>query len=293
LCHVTVTDENGCTGYDEVYIIFESDIDIVEVITPASEQCRIPNMPIEITLKNERGQAIASGTQLTINCVVEFDTPIEIVETLTLAQTFNPNDEINYVFEQILNFQPNNEYEFTFRVDYDGVEGNSYEHTSNINPTPSVDLGPDTLYNVEFPYTLIAGVGNVTYLWSNGSTSSSIEVYQTGKYWLTVTNSYGCSASDTIYITDATWVHQIPGMGSIKVYPNPVSDVLTVEVDAPSNMEFNVELVSPVGQKLHHCVINTSHKSTAEINVQSYLPGIYLLRVSSQGKWTVLKLIIN
>ena len=181
---------------------------------------------------------------------------------------------------------------FAFRVDYAGVDGNTFVHTSNINPTPSVDLGPDTLA-VEFPYTLIAGVGNVTYLWSNGSTSSSIEVYQAGKYWLTVTNNYGCSASDTIYLTDGTWVYEIPGMGNVKVYPNPVSDVLTVEVDAISNMEFNVELISPIGQKLHQCTINTYQESSAEINVQNYLPGLYLLRISSQGKWTVLKLIIN
>lgn len=293
LCHVTVTDDNGCTGYDEVYIAFnKSDINIVEVITPASEQCRIPDMPIEITLKNERDGSIASGAELTINCVVGFDTPLDIVETLTLSQTFKPNDEINYVFNQTLNVQPNNAYSLTFRVDYAGVDGNTYVHTSNINPTPSIDLGPDTL-EVEFPHTLVAGIGNVDYLWSNGNTSASIETYQTGKYWLRVTNSFGCSASDTIYLTSGTWVHEIPGMGNIKVYPNPVSDVLTVEVDGLSEMEFNVELISPIGQKVHHCIINTYQKSTAEINVQRYPPGIYLLRVSSQGKWIVLKLIIN
>ncbi|MDD2196837.1 MAG: T9SS type A sorting domain-containing protein, partial [Bacteroidales bacterium] len=293
LYHVTVTDENGCIGYDEVYIAFnKSDINIVEVVTPASEQCRIPNMPIEITLKNERNESIASGAELIINCVVGFNTPLDIVETFTLPQIFKPNDEINYVFNQTLNVQPNNSYEFAFRVDYAGVDGNTFVHTSNINPTPNLNFGPDTLV-VEFPYTLIAGVGNVAYLWSNGSTSSSIEVYHTGSYWLTVTNSHGCSASDTIYLTDGTWVYEIPGMGNVKVYPNPVSDVLTVEVDAISNMEFNVELISPIGQKLHQCIINTYQKSTAEINVQNYSPGIYLLRVSSQGKWTVLKLIIN
>ncbi|MDD2550326.1 MAG: T9SS type A sorting domain-containing protein [Bacteroidales bacterium] len=291
--HVTVTDENGCTGYDEVYISFnKSDINIVEVITPASEQCRVPNMPIEITLKNKRSQTINIGAELIINCVVGFTTPVEIVETLTLTQALQPDDEINYVFNQTLNFQPNNSYELTFRVDYEDVDGNTYFHTTNVNPSPSVDLGPETAH-VTFPYTLVAGVGGVDYLWSTGGTTSSIETYQSGSYWIVVTNSFGCTASDTIYLTDGSWVHEIPGKGSIKVYPNPVRDILTVEVDAIENNKFNVEVISPIGQKVHHEIIDTYQKSTAEINVQHYSPGIYLLRVSSQGKWITLKVIIN
>jgi aminopeptidase YwaD len=108
-----------------------------------------------------------------------------------------------------------------------------------------------------------------------------------------VTNSFGCTASDTINLTDGSWVHEIPGKGSIKVYPNPVRDILTVEVDASENNKFNVEVISPIGQKVHHEIIDTYQKSTAEINVQHYSPGIYLLRVSSQGKWITLKVIIN
>lgn len=63
---------------------------------------------------------------------------------------------------------------------------------------PTIDLGPDT--------TLCAG--NVlregtdrrftTYLWSTGSTADSIVVLEPGEYWLTVTDTCGNTASDTL-----------------------------------------------------------------------------------------------
>jgi len=294
LYHVTVTDANGCTGYDQVYITFnKSDINIAEVVTPASEQCRFPNMPIEITIKNERDAAIAAGAEFTMNCTVGFDTPMEIVETMILTENLDVNEEVTFVFDQTLNLSPNTTYDLSFRIDYDGVDGNTYQHTSIVYPTPYVDLGPEIAY-VEFPYTLVAGVGGVTYLWSTGSTASSIETYQPGEYWIRVTNEYGCSASDTIILSDGSSVHEIPGTGSsVNIYPNPVSDVLTIEVDALGNKEFVVELISPIGQLLHNSTINTFERTVGEINVQRYPSGIYLLRVSSQGKWVTLKIVID
>ncbi|HPF94236.1 MAG TPA: T9SS type A sorting domain-containing protein, partial [Tenuifilaceae bacterium] len=95
-------------------------------------------------------------------------------------------------------------------------------------------------------------------------------------------------------LSDGSSVHEIPGTGSsVNIYPNPVSDVLTIEVDALGNKEFVVELISPIGQLLHNSTINTFERTVGEINVQRYPSGIYLLRVSSQGKWVTLKIVID
>lgn len=293
LYHVTVSDANGCVGYDEVYIIFnKSDINVVEVITPAEDQCRVPNMPIEIVIKNERDQALGHGAELTMRCVVGYDTPMEIEETLVLSNIFEVNDEITYLFDQRLNLAPNNSYTLDFRIDYAGVDGNVYEHVTNVRPTPSVNLGPDTAY-VEFPYTLVAGVGGVTYLWSTGSTASSIEVFEPGTYWIIVTNEWGCTASDTIVLLDPTVVHPLFDGGTLSVYPNPVNQNLYVAIDVVPQNEFRLELLSALGQIIYQRDLHFYDGSIAEIDVSSYPAGIYLLRVSSNNQWVTLRIVID
>ena len=66
-------------------------------------------------------------------------------------------------------------------------------------PVPYVSLGSDTSICSLDPYILQAGSFN-TYRWNNGSTSSSISVTQSGKYWVQVSNAFGCTNADSIYI---------------------------------------------------------------------------------------------
>ena len=65
-------------------------------------------------------------------------------------------------------------------------------------PTPSIS-GNTTLCDGE--NTSLTANGGATYLWSNGSTSNSINVSQSGVYTVTATNVEGCSASANITVT--------------------------------------------------------------------------------------------
>ena len=50
------------------------------------------------------------------------------------------------------------------------------------------------------PY-IDTGAGNTTYRWSNGATTRTISAKASGKYYVTVTNASGCSASDTSFVS--------------------------------------------------------------------------------------------
>lgn len=70
-----------------------------------------------------------------------------------------------------------------------------------VNPLPIPEAGNDTTICEGDPATLTAG-GGVSYEWSTGDTSQSINVYpeDTTLYYVTVTNEYGCSAEDSVTV---------------------------------------------------------------------------------------------
>ena len=70
-----------------------------------------------------------------------------------------------------------------------------------VLPGPDIDLGGDTLICIEGSYTIHAGSGYQQYQWQNGSTDSVLTITEAGTYWVTVTDAFGCSSSDTISIT--------------------------------------------------------------------------------------------
>ncbi|PWT99543.1 MAG: hypothetical protein C5B52_10480 [Bacteroidetes bacterium] len=68
-----------------------------------------------------------------------------------------------------------------------------------VNPSPTVNLGPDKSICLGSSTILDAGNVGATYLWSTGATTQTISVNTAGSYSVTVTAG-GCSASDAINI---------------------------------------------------------------------------------------------
>ncbi len=69
-----------------------------------------------------------------------------------------------------------------------------------VNPSPSVNLGNDTSLCVGASYVLNAGNAGSAYLWDNNTTTQTRTVTTTGNYFVKVTNSFNCSASDSITV---------------------------------------------------------------------------------------------
>lgn len=69
----------------------------------------------------------------------------------------------------------------------------------NTLPNPSVNLGPDRIECG--PFVLDAANSGSTFQWSTNQSSQAISPNATGNYWVTVTNSLGCSTTDSVMIT--------------------------------------------------------------------------------------------
>jgi len=94
----------------------------------------------------------------------------------------------------------------TYSVTVTGLGGCSLTDTIAITEFANpliLDLGPDTTVCVSGTIEVQAPViPGVSYMWSNGSTATSFtHYYYTRSYWLRITDTAGCVASDTLLIT--------------------------------------------------------------------------------------------
>ena len=85
-------------------------------------------------------------------------------------------------------------------TDNNGCQGSDTTIISQILPKPTGFLPPDTSICSYGTLTLQAKAGYNSYLWSNNSTSSTIEITTPGLYWLQVTDKNQCKNRDTVLV---------------------------------------------------------------------------------------------
>ena len=71
----------------------------------------------------------------------------------------------------------------------------------NIQSLPAVNLGADTMACEGNNVTLNAGNSGSVFLWSTGAATQTISINSNGNYFVKVTNSNGCSRSDTVQVS--------------------------------------------------------------------------------------------
>ncbi len=117
---------------------------------------------------------------------------------------------------------------------------------------------PVTLESVEQSDTLI-------YLWSTGSTNKSITVVDTGTYWLTISNSYGCRDSASIKIVRIDSLKVKIGGDSVICAPNAA---LIYSIITPYDSTLNYEYLWSSGQTDSLILINKPGKIKLTVTIE-------------------------
>lgn len=107
--------------------------------------------------------------------------------------------------------------------------GCSRYDTIVVEQSPDIDLGPDTVVCIGDTLQLSAGPGYSTYMWFNGTTDSTLQLWDVGQYlvWVIVSDSLGCMGVDSLHlsiINDSTTVDLGPdtlvcASGAYTIYP--------------------------------------------------------------------------
>jgi hypothetical protein len=84
------------------------------------------------------------------------------------------------------------------------------------------------------------------------------------------------------------------GMLEVRVFPNPTTDVVRVDLSKYSDKEVTLYLYNNMGQMVKKQTVENPTAMPAEMDVTPFDGGNYMLRIESQGKREVAKtLIIN
>ncbi len=108
--------------------------------------------------------------------------------------------------------------------------------TVTVKVLPTINFSGNTAF-CEGSTTTISVTGGNNYVWSNGSTSSSMVVSMPGLYFVTATNSLGCSRRDSVVVTQLP-LPQITISGNANVCQGE-STVLTA--DGASQFVWNTQ----------------------------------------------------
>ena len=103
-----------------------------------------------------------------------------------------------------------------------------------------------------------------------GATRQSYTVTKSGDYSVTVTDKNGCSGTSEVWKVALAVGDVLPDPGSIKVYPNPASDVINVE----SPVDVSITIGGPDGKLLLHS------ENARSVNISHLADGMYIIRVN-------------
>lgn len=123
--------------------------------------------------------------------------------------------------------------------------------------------------------------------WDTGiidTASTIMEVYEEPGFYdyrLIANGSNGCSDTTVQIIT----VLNITGLEDelaqqVSIYPNPVTDMLTIDLDQPASEEIFIQLTDISGKILHEVVFSKSQQHY-QIDMRGMNKGIYLVRTDS------------
>jgi hypothetical protein len=140
--------------------------------------------------------------------------------------------------------------------------------------------------------TVEVGLGNppFAYLWSNGQTTQTATGLDFGFATVTVTDAQGCTDVLTINVGN-TAAGEVEGLARFDLFPNPTTGLtqLAVELDQPADVQ--AEIVDLLGRRVWGISNRRTQQLTESFDLTHAAPGLYLLRLTVDGKAVTRKLV--
>jgi len=123
----------------------------------------------------------------------------------------------------------------------------------------------------------MGGQAPYNYLWSDGSTTDSLQVTVSGTNIVTVSDSDNCSVTDSLSVNISSIFES--GKESIRVYPNPTESFIYINLPLGVSTEA-ISVFAISGTQVLAPIVNN-----VAIDVSDLFPGTYFLRINTDKKF--------
>jgi hypothetical protein len=182
---------------------------------------------------------------------------------------------------------------------YSGSCSNAKTSTVTVNQNPAVTITANSTVICSGSTLSLSASGASTYTWypgnTTGSTLNTTPPNGTQIYTVTGASAVGCKTNQTITImvTTCTGIEGNATNFSFSIYPNPASDIVTIQLIDNGDVECSVIMTDAIGKIISsHKRTFTASNSTLSIRTTEIANGIYFLTISTQdGSSKTIKLI--
>jgi hypothetical protein len=172
-------------------------------------------------------------------------------------------------------------------IDTNNCEGSS-AFTVEVNPNPIIFLVSDTtVCDYNLPLQLTAAGNATSFLWSNGTSGTSISITQAGTYIVTGELN-GCTESDsTVVVLDPCLGIYEEDLFKLSFYPNPTQN----EVYGMFNMPISatISILTMDGRVLF--TNQVKNQTEIMLDFSSFARGSYLIKLDQNGETNLTKVI--
>jgi hypothetical protein len=283
--YVRVAADNGCETHDTVFVVYDiPDLEVRRIVTPVTGCATQGESDVSVELVNNGYYRISAEENVTLTYSVNSGS--SVLEQLDLESDLMPGESRVITFNQRYDFSVAGDYQLQSSIIYlPDQYGSNNVVTGSVSlwALPEIDLGAgkDTIVP-GLPATLDAGSGFTSYVWQDNSTASTLDVDQAGLYWVRVTDENGCMNYDTVIVMVGTSArNQTDFPDGIRIFPNPVQDVLNVVIEHHVDKEVILELYSITQALVYRKDIKRVQVSEVKIDVKDLTPGTYYLRITA------------
>ncbi|WP_367390652.1 M12 family metallo-peptidase [Lewinella sp. LCG006] len=146
------------------------------------------------------------------------------------------------------------------------------------NLLATVDFAVDAQENLQATAFASGGTPPYSFLWSNGSTSNTVNGLQEGQMIdLTIVDANGCVFMESYTATLTNTLN--PEAATLRIFPNPSSGRLFIEHDNTHSWSYDLELFDINGAALLQ--MSAVQAISQELSLSAFPPGVYLLVLSN------------
>lgn len=201
--YIDVDDENGCSSSSDTLRIVSYDVGVTEILTPSSVCDLEGTDKIRFTLQNFGPDVVPIGT--TISYFYNINEGDWIEKIHNLDTDLEPGTSASIIIFEDIDFEDDETYTMKLYSRWNRDHFFENDTASKIIyefETPSVDLGEDIFTTIADTVVIDGGKNHTTYTWNDGLGTRYYPVTKTysEKYFVTVTNAFGCFDSDSVNI---------------------------------------------------------------------------------------------